>query len=62
MQLSFHVWDSRIRCSPIASTKTTFIKLFKLRQNKNKFCFIHTTRNKVYEAQVVYMENIRGSM
>ena len=61
MQLSFHVWGSWIRQVPFVCFKTIVLKLME-KQNKNKFGFIHITRNKVYEAQVAYVQNIHGSL
>ena len=56
---------SWIRRPPFVCSKTIFSKLKTKKnsgQSKNKFCFSHITRNKAYEAQMVYMQNIQSSL
>ena len=56
---------SWIRRPPFVCSKTIFSKLKTKKssgQSKNKFCFSHITRNKAYEAQMVYTQNIQSSL
>ena len=60
--LSFHVWNSRNRQYPFTYSNSTFIKFIHVKTQQNILLFFITTRIKVHEARVVYMQKIQYSL
>ena len=61
MQVNLHIGVHKLDV-PLSSASKLFLSNLCRNKRKQKFRFIQCIRNKAYEVQVAYLQNLRGSL
>ena len=61
-RLNFHVWGSWIWCPSFAHSTVIFAKLIHVKAKQKYNYFLCITKNKVYKAQMTFMQIIQDSL